>query len=239
MKQIILLLLLMSAFSMTAQQMTTDRPDQTESSSTVGAGLFQIETGTIIESPNRYWNINTTLFRCGVSDNFELRAQTGVGRYFSDFNKDNYVFGVNDLILGLKYRLLQGPIEIAYLGHAHFPTGSKNISDGSFGSSHKIALSHAITENIGFGYNIGYDHFGKEDQGFTYAYVIGFSLVEKVGFFVELYGNADKFSDFNHNFDTGFTFSVSENIQLDVSTGMGLNEEMNFFATGLSWRLPK
>jgi len=62
----------------------TDRPDATESSSTVPMGTLQIESGFIFESERDHdttfnnWGIGTTLLRYGVWDNFELR----LGSYY-------------------------------------------------------------------------------------------------------------------------------------------------------------
>jgi hypothetical protein len=62
-----------------SQGMETDRPDQTEASSTVEKKRLQIESGVLIEFVDK-GEINsrsillpTTLIRLGVSDHFELR----------------------------------------------------------------------------------------------------------------------------------------------------------------------
>ena len=61
------------------ESLVTDRPDATEASSTVGKGVFQVETGAFYESfkdnNNTYENFtfNTTLLRYGILDNLELR----------------------------------------------------------------------------------------------------------------------------------------------------------------------
>ena len=59
--------------------LVTDRPDATEASSTVGAGVLQIEAGgfyTYYEENNNKsetYGYNTTLVRYGVLENLELR----------------------------------------------------------------------------------------------------------------------------------------------------------------------
>ena len=60
-------------------QIITDRPDQTESSSTVEKGALQIESGFLVGFEGDYSNsitqllAPTTLFRQGISNRFELR----------------------------------------------------------------------------------------------------------------------------------------------------------------------
>ena len=62
-------------------RIVTDRPDVVESSDVVGKGRFQIETSLDFER-DRNAGVKTqtwttpTLFRLGVSDNFELRVET-------------------------------------------------------------------------------------------------------------------------------------------------------------------
>ena len=59
--------------------LVTDRPDATEASSTVGKGVFQIESGGLYESFEENsiqlenYTYNTTLLRYGLLDNVELR----------------------------------------------------------------------------------------------------------------------------------------------------------------------
>jgi len=54
-------------------QLTTDRPDQTESSLVLSKGHIQIETGISIEDSES--NINT-LFRIGIIDGIEMRINS-------------------------------------------------------------------------------------------------------------------------------------------------------------------
>jgi hypothetical protein len=58
--------------------------------------------------------------------------------------------------------------------------------------------------------------------------------------FVESYGLLLEEGDSEHLFDAGFTFLVLPNLQLDVSGGVGLNNNAmdNFLSFGLTYRLP-
>ena len=83
-----LLIAILFAVSLTAfaqdtaidSPLVTDRPDATEASSTVGKGVFQIETGGFYESykdGNETFELNTyntTLLRYGILDNLEIRV---------------------------------------------------------------------------------------------------------------------------------------------------------------------
>jgi len=69
------------------ENIITDRPDQTESSATVGNNAFQIETGPVLNVYDAYNNQLDliSLFRYGLGDNFEFRLVSGIGRTHSTF----------------------------------------------------------------------------------------------------------------------------------------------------------
>src|SRR5690606_21810085 len=61
------------------EEMSTGRPDETESSALVSKGFFQVETGFYYEEEEeisfleKTWVYNTTLLRYGLLENLELR----------------------------------------------------------------------------------------------------------------------------------------------------------------------
>ena len=61
------------SFSSLYSQLTSERPDQTESSLVLSKGHIQIETGISIEDSES--NINT-LFRIGIIDGIEMRLNS-------------------------------------------------------------------------------------------------------------------------------------------------------------------
>ena len=67
------LIILSISISSIHSQITTDRPDQTESSLVLSSGHVQIETGIAIEDSRS--NINT-LFRIGIIDGIEMRLNS-------------------------------------------------------------------------------------------------------------------------------------------------------------------
>jgi hypothetical protein len=243
MKQILLLLAFLGYFSIANAQeqgsIITDRPDQTESSNTVGKNYFQWETGTVLEvTPNsNSWTMHTSLFRYGITKNFELRLNTDLIREHDKINDSNVV-GLGDLQVGFKYQFLKSKVEMAWLSHAFVPAGSKEFK-GLWATSNKILLSHDVTDWMSFGYNFGYEYFEGNTQNVTYTYAVGFSLTEKVSFFTELYGDWTDFDEWLVSYDNGFTYLVKDNLQIDLSLGLGINHDYNFYSAGISWRLPK
>ncbi|MEJ2113997.1 MAG: hypothetical protein P8X62_10030 [Flavobacteriaceae bacterium] len=77
-KNVIVLLFFTIYYNLNSQSIITDRPDQTESSSTIEKGSLQIETGILVGFTNNndfseeQLLAPTTLFRCGISKGFEI-----------------------------------------------------------------------------------------------------------------------------------------------------------------------
>lgn len=245
MKKLILLIVAFYSMQLTAQDIITDRPDQTESSSTLLKGFLQIEGGILYyENPNQEttgWQVPSVLFRYGLSNTVEIRLVTQFETHRHKLSADEKSItnsGLGDVQVGVKLQLLNNEnsaTQIAFLTHAVLPTGKTNISSESFGLINKLAISHDLKSSIGLGYNIGYDYIGEKHY-LTYAMALGFDLGEKLAGFIEPYGTYGEYGDFESNFDLGLTYLLRSNLQLDLSYGTGLNHKMNFISTGISWR---
>ncbi|MEC9065646.1 MAG: hypothetical protein VX810_03565, partial [Bacteroidota bacterium] len=95
-----LLFLLIALPNLLFSQITTDRPDQTESPTTITLGNIQIESGIAIEKEQS--NINT-LFRFGMFNGVELRLNSNylINDQISNLNKSSFT----DFEVGAKFRI--------------------------------------------------------------------------------------------------------------------------------------
>ena len=237
-------------------ELVTDRPDQTESSVVVLPGFVQIEVGTtytgqgedgqrtrILEAPG-------TLFRIGLVDRIELRlGTTGWSRQGGGSEG-----GFGDSELGAKIYFWEeagGRPETALLTAVSLPTGSDGLSTKRVDPSFRFAFSHTLSERVSFGYNLGAywetEVLGDSPQDrlsfFLYTVTAGIGLTDRLGTFVELYGDAPMNGDGGaaHSLDGGFVFLVHKNFQLDVHVGKGLSEVADEWSIGggISVRLPR
>lgn len=225
-----------------SQEIVTDRPDQTESSVTVGKNNFQIESGVLyqkIDNSNSFIG-PSTLLRYGITNGIELRfvsqyESTKIGLDGGDIKYS----GFNDLEFGAKFQLLKKEdvnTEMAFLSHVIIPTANENLTSNQVGVVSKLSISHTITDKIGLGYNIGYDYVAQQSS-LTYSFALGFQLSNSIGFYIEPYGKWDESNNYESNFDVGFSYLVNDNFQLDASYGFGLNNDMQYLSTGFSWRI--
>ena len=247
--------LLMSIFFMNAQEedkkkdygtISTDRPDQTEASNVVPKKFLQIETGAFYEELNniKATTYNTTLLRYGLLDNLELRL--GFDNTKVKFNSNTIASGFSPLLLGVKIGITEekGALpEIAFIGHVNMPfLASNDFDTKSTGTDFRFSLSHTLSERSSLGYNLGMAWDGDiTTASYIYTIAYGYSISDKVGAYFELYGDIPEDSSFNHLWDAGFTYLVSDNIQLDVSGGTGITKNVQdlFLSAGISIRIPE
>ena len=239
------IILLLSSSFIFSQDIITDRPDQTESPNTLNKGYLQIESGYLSlkdrETNNKITQtlIPTNLFRYGLTNNIELRL---LAQFENQKSYKPKISGISDIELGVKLKILKKENinnEISFLSTLIIPSASNGLSINSFGISNRMIFSHKLSEKTGLGYNLGYDYFGIGRGNLTYTLAIGTSLTEKLGFFMEPFGEINDLNNLILNFDSGFTYLVKDNLQLDFSFGTGINNKMNFFSFGISWLIKK
>lgn len=247
---IILIFTFYSALSQTVKipDIATDRPDQTESARVIPFGTFQIEAGLFHEwkgrglDSERYLGMPQTLLRLGVGKLVELRAGFSVDGLFSRGTMgEKSVFGISDLEIGAKVQLFKredSATEVAFVTHLLIPSGTQNVSPREWGSITKLAISHELSDAISLGYNIGYDWFSKSQGEFVYSAALGIALGERWGTYGEFYGTASSRDSFKINANTGVTYLIKRNLQIDLSVGSGINNKMFYVSTGISYNIP-
>ena len=241
-----IIFLLCCSITLSAQEIITDRPDQTESSSTIQKENLQIESGLLLEflgedisCSERNLLTPTTLIRYGLLDFAELRI---VSQIESVKNNSTSVTGISDLEIGTKLQLLKKEkslLEIALLSHIIIPTGSKEVSSNTAGSINKLCVSHRSNTNISIAYNLGYNYFGSGKGDLTYSFVLGSRINDKASVYFEPYGEFIEFEDNVININSGITYLLKDNFQLDFSFGTGINHMFNYTAIGFSWNIGK
>ena len=229
-KRFLIFLFLLFNCSLVFSQITTDRPDQTESAVVLSSGQIQVESGILIE--NSQSNINT-LFRIGIIDGIEIRINSNylINDELSFMKKSSF----SDFEVGAKFRIFDktsNNTKVAFLSHLSIPTAIEVFSNNVYGILSRLNVSHDLNNESQIGYNLGYNKFKKMDGQFIYTIVYGRSL-DSFGIFFEIFGDDSKNSS-NINFDSGITYLLDNKKQLDLSIGKGINNEMFFISGGIS-----
>ena len=229
-KRFLIFLFLLLNFSLVFSQITTDRPDQTESAVVLSTGQIQVESGISIE--NSQSNINT-LFRIGIIEGIEIRINSNylINDKLSFMKKSSF----SDFEVGAKFRIFdknQNNTKVAFLSHLSIPSAIEVFSNNVYGLLSRLNVSHDLNNESQIGYNLGYNKFKKMDGQFIYTVVYGRSL-DSFGIFFEIFGDDSKNSS-NINFDSGITYLLDNKKQLDLSIGKGINNDMFFISGGIS-----
>ena len=229
-KRFLIFLFLLFNYSLVFSQITTDRPDQTESAVVLSTGQIQVESGISIE--NSQSNINT-LFRIGIIEGIEIRINSNylINDELSFMKKSSF----SDFEVGAKFRIFDktsNNTKVAFLSQLSIPTAIEVFSNNVYGILSRLNVSHDLNNESQIGYNLGYNKFKKMDGQFIYTIVYGRSL-DSFGIFFEIFGDDSKNSS-NINFDSGITYLLDNNKQIDLSIGKGINNDMFFISGGIS-----
>jgi len=225
-----------------AQEIVTDRPDQTESSITVPGKSLQMEVGFLGGSDNyenKKFLLPTALFRYGFSKNLELRFAGHIAGITDKLTSETY-FGLIGIELGVKIQVLNRDkvnTKIAFISHLLIPSDPSDMIDSHPGMTNKFALSHDLNEFLELGYNVGYNYSGTGSGDLIYSVALGVGLSNKFGFYIEPFGAYSEFENWISNIDAGFTYLLKDNLQLDISYGSGLNQKMHYLSLGFSWNI--
>ena len=259
----ILLVCPITVFAQEVPELVTDRPDQTESSVVVPPRYFQVELGyTHGENDDDGTDVTSdsfpeVLLRIGLIDRLELRLGFS-GYQWEDTEVsgagDSELDGYGDTEVGAKLYLWEEAgflPEAALMGHLSLPTGDDDFSSDEADPSFRFAFSHTLNETFSFGYNLGAAWETEEGESgnehtlgvFQYTAVLGISVTDELGAFVEFYGDIPTSADGGpaNSFDGGFTYLLADNLQLDVAAGVGLSEDAEdwFVGAGVSYRFPR
>ncbi|MFW5820214.1 MAG: transporter [Bacteroidota bacterium] len=248
-------------FPVISQEMVTDRPDQTESSSTVPKKTLQWESGFSFESETlddrgeivyyRNLGLHHSLLRYGLLEKLELRLGADVMRKTiqSGNLRDSATTDIDlePVSIGFKAQLADenGLIpELAVLTYVVFPAVSTLEGDNEPMPDITLAGSFNPVSYSSLGFNLGFrwSDFSFGQTNLFYSFVIGFAHGEKLNSFWELYGYRDYYYAIDDlRADAGLTYLVKPNFQLDLSGGFGITEigPDYFISFGFSWRIPE
>ena len=235
----------------------TDRPDQTESSTTIPPGYVQTEIGYLFVE-DRADNVTTTtqtfpftLFRIGASNNLELRLGLE-GVVFKNVQPGSETTAAGDGEIGIKYHAWgeSGFIpDGAILAGTSVPWGGADLSSERFDPFLVGLFAHTINDWLSVGYNLGVVWGSEAEAGqmrdsfpsLRYTLSSSFGVTETVGMFLEFFGELPEDRLAQHSFDGGFTYMVNPSVQLDIEAGLGLNRAAEdwFIGTGIVVRLPQ
>jgi hypothetical protein len=222
-----------------------NRPSKTETATVLDKGVFQFEsvfeTELTGDPGDREKEIlfPGVMFRYGVGWGVELMLSN---QYETYRDKSVSVNGFTDIDIGAKVLLLKGndkKTEVALVSHLFLPTGSNGISNARVGNESMVLVYHELNEKMGIEYNVGYSNFETDSKrgDLVYSFVTDYEINDKSGIFIETYGYLVEIEALEASVDFGIAHQFTDNLELELAAGTGINHEMFFALIGLSWRI--
>ncbi len=245
------------------RELSTDRPDKTESPYTVDAGHFQIESdlvnfsydrynGDPTDTTNRSWSFANTNLKAGLLNNVDLQLVVPTFNYVrSEDRGANLVdenSGFGDLITRLKINLWGndgGKTAFAVMPFIKFPTAQDHLGNGAFEGGLILPLAVELPAGWSLGVMTEFD-FNEDGSGdgyhaeFINTITVSHALVGELSGYAEFFSSvsSEDDSDWIGTVDLGLTYGLTDYIQLDAGVNIGVTraaDDINPFV-GVSWR---
>jgi len=231
----------------------SDRPDFTEASSTVGKGVIQLESGytftrdTANGVRTHQHSYSEALLRIGMfADWFEFRISQNFGAELNNaVGLQQTAKGADDLYLGTKLALTEqykALPELALILQMTVPSGSRDLTANRVLPGVNLCfgwdvIKDCLTVGGSTQANRAVDDVQHSYVEFAQSLTVGYTLTKKLGAFTEWFALIPTGAiapDFGPQqyFDGGFTYKVTDNFQLDISAGVGLNRHADNFFVG-------
>ncbi len=221
----------------------TDRPDQTECPYIVPIGYIQFESGTSVElitKENKLYSHPSLLIKYGISKQLEFRLIT---EWVSEKKYTEVSTGFTPLTLGFKVNLWKqnGLLPLtSFIGHLSIGSvASPKYTTTYIAPSFRFTMQHTLSNKLSLGYNIGAEWNGETPEPtFIYTLTTGYSITEKIGCYIEIYGFMPQSNIAHHRADAGLTYLIGNNFMVDISGGIGItdNAPKKYLALGFSCR---
>ena len=225
------------------RDLSPDRPDTTESPITVDPGWFQIETSFFDYGRDNDGALESEAFtygafnlKVGLLHNVDL--QFVFDSHVVQRTRDNAtkstetIEGFSDLQLRLKINLWGndgGRTAFALFPYIKIPTGSDSSNDRVEGGL-ILPLSIELNDRFGLGLMAEVDFVYADETRdyeteFVHTAVLGITLTEKIGAYIEYVGVAGSAQfDYQASVSAGLTYGLSADVQFDLGGRVGLND---------------
>jgi hypothetical protein len=227
-------------FSGLPEPLESDRPDFTEGTATMPVGHYQLEGGYTFtrQGEEDTSSLGEILLRIGATDRVEARL--GIGSYSSvdtGVSGASKLSGYEDPTIGVKVRLNTDDPNLLPPGRPHMailletsvPVGSDELTSDEWQPEAKLALGWDLTDRFSLSSTLIYGYPSDGDERFNQfaaSLSAGFSLTDRWGAYLEGYGfNKESLDGSSTSYlNTGLSYLLSNDVQLDVRVGAGLDD---------------
>ncbi|MGE0023196.1 MAG: transporter [Hyphomicrobium sp.] len=239
------------------REMSTDRPDKTESPHTVDAGRFQIETDLVSYTyDSRHGETTRTVdvlpfnLKIGIAHDTDLQIIYGAFSHVraSGGGAAATDIGFGDVVVRLKHNVLgndAGATALAVMPFVKLPANTMTDLNDDVEGGVIVPLAVDLGNGMGLGLMTEIDVLRSEEgTGYEPTFVnsatVSFELSPRIGIYVEAFveRSAESGAETIVTIDGGLTFAVTDHLQLDAGANVGVTaaaDDLNVFM-GLSQR---
>ncbi len=231
------------------RDLSTDRPDKTESPYTVDAGHLQIEVNFFVHSSDvdrraaanirsetiaiAPFNLKLGLTR---TTDVQLLVETYVEQTIVDraSGAREKLSGFGDVTLRLKHNLWGndgGRTALALMPVVKLPVSSNGLGNGAVEPGLIVPLAITVSDRVGVGLMTEVDLVEQADgRGYAANVInsaaVGFDLTSRLGAYTELFveRSTDRGARWNVTGDMGLTYALSDDLQLDGGVNIGITD---------------
>ncbi len=242
------------------RELSTDRPDKTESPYTVDAGHYQVEASLIDYSYDHRnvqhsdaradnFSVMPVNIKAGLLNNADL--QVVLNPYIEERSQDEGLIerkhGFGDVQTRLKVNFWgndEGSSAFAAMPFIKFPTSTGNLGNDAVEGGLILPLAFSLPAGWNMGIMAEFDVSRNDQKDYYTDYIHSLTFGHQI--IGDLSGYVEFFSSFNQQedagwvatFDAGFTYGLTADIQLDLGVNVGLTRAADDFNPflGLSLR---
>ena len=248
------------------RDMSTDRPDKTESPYSVDAGHFQFETDLFAYTADRRnpehdgtrvksYSVLPVNVKMGLTNRIDLqlvmetytsektRARNAAGEAFEETLQ-----GFGDITSRLKINVWGndgGMTALAFMPFVKIPTNQENLGNDAVEGGLIVPLAVELPRGWGMGVMTEFDlNRDEDDRGYHVEFIntLTFShdIYGDLGGYVEFFSSvsAEPRTRWVGTVDMGLTYAVTKDIQMDAGVNIGVTRSADDVNpfVGLSWR---
>jgi len=241
------------------REMSTDRPDLTESAFTVDAGHFQIEMDAVNYSRDDEGSIRSEAFsfatinlKAGLCNRADLQVVVESYNYvcIRDRNTDQKEQhnGFGDITTRVKVNLWGndgGTTALAVMPFAKFPSNQDDLGNDAVEGGIIFPFAAELPAGWGLGAMTEVDFMEDADGSghhpeFINTIAFGHDIIGNLAGYVEFFSlvSTDDNAPWIGSVGIGFTYGLTANIRLDAGLNLGVTssaDDLNPFC-GISWR---
>ena len=245
------------------RELSTDRPDKTEGPYTVDAGHFQLEMDLVSyvrdrdksgggDTRTETWAVAPVNLKLGLFHDVDL--QLAIDTY-TNLRTEDLVAGTTDRRSGFGDMTLRlkknfwgndgGKTSFAMMPFLKFPTNQHDLGNHAVEGGVIFPLALKLPAGWDMGLMTEVDFLRNEtDKGYHASSInsitFGHDIVGNLGGYLEFFSevSAEDGLPWVGTVDTGLTYGITDNMQLDAGINIGVTEaadDLNLFL-GFSWR---